>query len=101
MEHMDSQTHKLTHTRTTGSQPQAIIVWTVNIAGLTQAGAQHDLLLRAEQQGVSLIFVQETMFTDSSAMSIGPWLRLNSGKTPGQKTVCVLIMTLFCLLKQS
>ena len=63
-----------------------MVAWTVNITGLVLPGAQHDLLVRAEKHKVSLIAAQETMFNDTSAMSIGPWLRLSSGRAPGHKT---------------
>ena len=63
-----------------------IKVWSVNTAGLTRDGAQHDLLLRAEKETVNVLLAQETRFKESSVQPFGQWLRISSGADPSRKT---------------
>merc|ERR1712093_403476 len=59
--------------------------WTINANGLANIGDQHDLLLRAEQEDVHLLMVQETYFKETSSYRIGKWLVIINQHAPEDK----------------
>ena len=54
-------------------------IWSINTDGLTWPAEQHDLLLRAEKEGVHILVAQETYFKDTYTIPIGQWLLISSG----------------------